>query len=1472
MKLLHWIKRALGIEKRAHIVDTQPLRARFNEVNIAGGTKHLVDLKKGNHVLSFDPKTGRKVSNKIKSVEVLPSSEYFLVFNQGITIHMHQSVVQDNGSETHAFLLKIGDNLVDANGKSVLITSIDKVFSPYPFVKLEVDNDHTYILNGILVHNASRYWVGGTASWDATVGTKWSGTSGGAGGSSVPVAADDVFFDASSGTVTVTVASTPAQCLSLNFTGFTGTWAGSVTTNIAGSLTLATGMTRSYTGTINFTSTSTGRTITFSGKTTASVINFTGVGGGWTLQDACNNGISAFSHTNGALNTNGQTITCRAFSTTGSDTRTLTLGASVLTMSGNWTASGSALTFSGASSTINITKSAATFAGSTYTYGTVNLTSITGTLSLTGACTMGALTVTINAAASTINAIFNINNNITVSGACDFSGFSITTRRLAVVGPIGAPITITAGSTIMTNVDFRDITGAGAAGWTGTSFGDAGGNSGITFTAAVTRFWVGGTGNWSDAAEWSATSGGAGGATAPLAQDTATFDANSFTAASQTVTADKLYLGKDISFTGVTNTPTLAFTGTTVNYHVLGSLTLVSGMTITHTAPLYFAGRGSHNITTAGKVLGSGVSGSTNFINGVGGTYTLLDDFSTDRNIQIQDGTVDFNDFNVSCQSVFSNARANTLDLGNGIITFFGTGGLLDAGTLTTIVPGTSTIRCTDSSATSRYITLISPAAVNNIEVTAGTGTFALNVVSCNNLIWTGFAGSWIDGVGDTIITGNLTFATGMTVAASADVIQMAGTSGTKDITASGLTIDRPITFAGVGSTWRLIGNYTGGSTRAFTVTSGTFNANGNDLTIGGFSSSGSGVRAVNMGTGTWTLTNSGTVWNTGVLTNMTLTPGTSLLRINNATATAKTLDMSNATINSILFTGAGTGALIINGDPTFSGDFTVDTQPKTVTFEQGGTFTVLGDVFIRGSAGNLITLQSSTATNFNFSKSSGVVISGFLNIIDSNATGGATWYAGTTSTDGGGGNTGWIFATAEISVTEPLRYSIKTTPAAIPETLAYRVKIALSQTETLAYRIVTKGSQTEPLAYRIVTKIAQTKSLAYAITSSVTEVLLTKALAYAIKATPIALTEPLVYKVKVALPITKSNKYTIRYTPISTQKILNPFFSNYVGNNFTNWTEGVSGTSTITVDTSEFVEGTASARLTVDGLNSNVFLQQPAVFSVTGGMKCDFAMRIKSSVAGKIQYIIADASIGTINYLQADGTWSTSINRFEVDTTTDWQVFTHNFVAYTNQTTMLVPEIKRSGNSTQAGKSFWIDKVELFETVPSLREPLQYTVRTFSLVSEQLRYAVRSFGVNTRSIQYSVKVPVPATKTLAYKIAIKVAVQKALAYRLVSDSLKTEGLQYALVSKLQQTKGLSYSIKKPVTLQKGLGYVIDVSPPVPQTVSKALQYRVKTLGVAVKGLTYAIQGFPYHKQNTPYAKSAAPYDSMITPYRKIAR
>ncbi|TIN84349.1 hypothetical protein [Mesorhizobium sp.] len=53
---------------------------------------------------------------------------------------------------------------------------------------------------------ASRFWVGGTGTWDASSTTHWAASSGGASGASVPGASDTVTFDNNSGAGTVTVA------------------------------------------------------------------------------------------------------------------------------------------------------------------------------------------------------------------------------------------------------------------------------------------------------------------------------------------------------------------------------------------------------------------------------------------------------------------------------------------------------------------------------------------------------------------------------------------------------------------------------------------------------------------------------------------------------------------------------------------------------------------------------------------------------------------------------------------------------------------------------------------------------------------------------------------------------------------------------------------------------------------------------------------------------------------------------------------------------------------------------------------------------------------------------------------------------------------------------------------------------------------------------------------------------------------
>jgi hypothetical protein len=177
---------------------------------------------------------------------------------------------------------------------------------------------------------ANRYWVGGTANWDGTAGTKWALTSGGTGGQSVPTSADDVFFDNASGANTVTISTGNTGAKSINCTGFTGTLAGSAAITVSGSVTLDAGMT--FTSTSAFTINGTG-TITSAGKTFGQLI-VSGSGITVTLGDALTLSFTLVL-TLGTFDAASYNVTCLRFVSANSNTRTLKMG------SGLWTITGS---------------------------------------------------------------------------------------------------------------------------------------------------------------------------------------------------------------------------------------------------------------------------------------------------------------------------------------------------------------------------------------------------------------------------------------------------------------------------------------------------------------------------------------------------------------------------------------------------------------------------------------------------------------------------------------------------------------------------------------------------------------------------------------------------------------------------------------------------------------------------------------------------------------------------------------------------------------------------------------------------------------------------------------------------------------------------------------------------------------------------------------------------------------------------
>ena len=361
---------------------------------------------------------------------------------------------------------------------------------------------------------ANRFWVGGAGTWNATNTTNWSTTSGGAGGASVPGVNDDVFFDANSGSGTVTVGSGTVNCANLDFTGYTQTFNGQFGTpriNIYGSLTVVSGMTWTYTREIYFLATTGSHTITSAGKNLGFwTINTPGAT--YTLQDnltlTATGSSTTINFIAGSFDFNDFNVTVQQrFDCLGDGVKVLDMGTGSLTCTG-FRAMGTNLTLTTSVGNIVIDS---TNRGGELFVTTATFANVT--------CTGGSTNTT------PYRDIFNIQGTISVTG--DLTATGSAQRPLTLFGVRGESTINVSGTVALTDVNLHHMTCGGT--WSGTRVGDAGGNTGdITFDAPRDLYWIGDGGNWQDNSKWSLTSGGASATTYPLPQDICRLDANSF--------------------------------------------------------------------------------------------------------------------------------------------------------------------------------------------------------------------------------------------------------------------------------------------------------------------------------------------------------------------------------------------------------------------------------------------------------------------------------------------------------------------------------------------------------------------------------------------------------------------------------------------------------------------------------------------------------------------------------------------------------------------------------------------------------------------------------------------------------------------------------------------------------------------------------------------------------------------------------
>jgi len=475
-----------------------------------------------------------------------------------------------------------------------------------------------------------------------------------------------------------------------------------------------------------------------------------------------------------------------------------------------------------------------------------------------------------------------------------------------------------------------------------------------------------------------------------------------------------------ISGTGTNNIRSLTFSGSFTGAlssafapTIYGDLTLISTMTVNAgTGIKTFAGSGTQKITVPSPLnLDFPITFSGT------GTYQLQANLavgtSTSRTITHTSGTIDLQSYTLTHFGLYTSSSSVSRGFtGTGVynITRTGTATYWDCAVATGFTrSGTASVQFTGVNTSASTLTVLH-GTTTGAEANAMSFFFgsAPTVVLAS-----GASGNWIADLGvlpssSITLFGGATgrtiyggFFGGSTTTQSPNpfgALTFASTSATaRNINISSSSA---LTFNGVGGSWQLSGT---SSAPTVTLTNGTFSTNGNSLTVTTFDFTAAGTRTLNINT-TLTINSAGTF--KGISTGTTLT-NTGTISGSGYTVDVPGLNIGNVSASSNITIGSSAVSYTINNLSVSSGG------GGSVTLFAGSTLNIAGNLSIDGVSGNTNTLKSSTSgTQAYISKSSGTIITNNLYIIDSNATGGATWRAPTNYGNiDGGNNSNWNFA-----------------------------------------------------------------------------------------------------------------------------------------------------------------------------------------------------------------------------------------------------------------------------------------------------------------------------------------------------------------------------------------------------------------------------------------------------------------------------
>lgn len=511
----------------------------------------------------------------------------------------------------------------------------------------------------------------------------------------------------------------------------------------------------------------------------------------------------------------------------------------------------------------------------------------------------------------------------------------------------------------------------------------------------ATRYWVGGSGNWTDISHWSTSSGGSGGASAPgvspsTVADVAIIDTNSGSAG-YTISLQNTSLGY-VSVSSIQMNPnamTLDLNGIKlqVGYSSsTGTLQASSNVTWANTGGTGFV-----------QIAGNG--GTLNVTNAIpsitmSANLTLQANLITSGQFNWSSGTIAFSTYTITCDNLYSgtsSSKSATKSAGGGIIylsgsntqivNFVGASGFSFAST------PFITLQTTGSPSTgTRYIYGISTAYFSYV-VTGGSDTVSMTGYAYA-LNMTGFSG--VVGT-DSVKAYNATFPSGMTFASSGSTFTVVNT-----LTVNGQNFNRDVQIP-VGGDVILTGNFTCNSLQNY----GTLRLVGNTITAASVVCDAGGYGAFQYSYGT---INTRSWTGPGVGTSSTL-PGT----INMSSALSKTFNGASGDYSNVTLQNSGAGALTIQSSNTLL-TLSNTQYPATINFTAGTTQTIT-NFNVSGDSTGVVTLQSTSAGSA-WTLNAGASTVRVSNVALKDATGdtssGGAYIA--TSSTSLGNNTNWSF------------------------------------------------------------------------------------------------------------------------------------------------------------------------------------------------------------------------------------------------------------------------------------------------------------------------------------------------------------------------------------------------------------------------------------------------------------------------------